>query len=211
MAKIKNAKFITSRADANNYAGFDMPEIAVVGRSNVGKSSFINMLANNKKLAKTSSTPGRTRLINFFEVNITGENNDEQKFMLVDLPGYGYAKAGHSEQNRWKDMIEGYLNKTTHLKSVILLLDIRHEPSIKDLQMFDYLFKCNIDTTVVATKADKISKSMAHKNVMTIAAALKIGAGNIYVTSSETKQGRELVIDRIWQFVCEGKDESLGN
>lgn len=211
MAKIKNAKFIISNADAGGYASFNMPEIAIVGRSNVGKSSFINMLANNKKLAKTSSTPGRTRLVNFFEVCISGENNIEKKLMLVDLPGYGYAKAGHGEQNRWKDMIEGYLNKTTNLKSVILLVDIRHTPSIKDLQMFDYLFKCNIDTTVVATKADKISKSAVRKNVMDIAAALKIGAGNIYVTSSETRQGKEQIIDRIWQFVSEDNNENLGN
>lgn len=211
MAKIKSAKFIVSRADANSYAGFNMPEIAVVGRSNVGKSSFINMLANNKKLAKTSSTPGRTRLINFFEIVATAENNREQKFMLVDLPGYGYAKAGHAEQNRWKDMIEGYFNKTTNLKSVILLVDIRHTPSIKDLQMFDYLFRCNIDTTVVATKADKISKSMVRKNIMDIAAAFKIGAGNIYVTSSETRVGKEQIIDRIWQFASGGNNESLGD
>ena len=210
MANIKSAKFIKSEADAKAYAGFSMPEIAVVGRSNVGKSSFINMLANNKKLAKTSSTPGRTRLINFFEFVGSAENQQE-KFMLVDLPGYGYAKAGHAEQNRWKDMIEGYLNKTVDLKSIILLVDIRHEPSIKDLQMFDYLFRCNINTTIVATKQDKLSKSQVHKNVVMIAKAFKIGIDNIFVVSSETKFGKEKVVDRIWQFVIGGSNEDLGD
>ena len=100
MANIKSAKFIKSEADSKSYAGFSMPEIAVVGRSNVGKSSFINMLANNKKLAKTSSTPGRTRLVNFFEF-LGADGAETQKFMLVDLPGYGYAKASATEQNRW--------------------------------------------------------------------------------------------------------------
>lgn len=210
MANIRSAKFIKSEADAKSYAGFSMPEIAVVGRSNVGKSSFINMLANNKKLAKTSSTPGRTRLVNFFEFLGTDGLNS-QKFMLVDLPGYGYARASATEQNRWKDMIEGYLNKTANLKSIILLVDIRHEPTIKDLQMFDYLFRCNINTTVVATKCDKLSKSQVHKNVVAIAKAFKIGIDNIFVTSAETRFGRDQIIDRIWQFANGGNNEDLGD
>ncbi len=210
MANIRNAKFIKSEANANNYVGFGMPEIAVVGRSNVGKSSFINMLANNKKLAKTSSTPGRTRLVNFFEFIISQENISKN-FMLVDLPGYGYAKAGHAEQDRWKDMIEGYLNKTPNLKAIVLLVDIRHEPSIKDLQMFDYLFRCNINTTIVATKADKLSKTQINKNLVVIAKAFKIGIDNIFVTSAETRQGKEQITNRIWQFVQGGENENLGN
>lgn len=210
MIKIKSAKFITSASNANNYQGYNMPEIAVVGRSNVGKSSFINMLANAKKLARTSSTPGRTRLINFFEFNATDGNRDEN-FMLVDLPGYGYARAGHDELNRWKDMIEGYFNVTRNLKAVVLLLDIRHEPSIKDLQMFDYLFRCNIDITIVATKHDKLPKSQVPKAVNQIAATLKVGKDNIYITSSETKFGKESVLNRLWQFVDGDKNESLGN
>ena len=210
MVNVKSAKFIKSESNAANYAGFSMPEIAVVGRSNVGKSSFINMLANNKKLAKTSSTPGRTRLINFFEF-VAAENNNVKNFMIVDLPGYGYAKAGHAEQDRWKTMIEGYLNKTTSLKSIILLVDVRHEPSIKDLQMFDYLFRCNINTTIVATKADKLSKSQINKSVVEIAKAFKIGVDNVYVTSSETRQGKERVTERIWQFVQGDNNEDLGD
>lgn len=211
MTKIKSSKFVLSVADSSKYQSFNMPEIAIVGRSNVGKSSFINMLANTKKLAKTSSTPGRTRLVNFFEFVITDEENTSANFMLVDLPGYGFAKAGHDEQNRWKNMIEGYFAKTTNLKMVVMLVDIRHEPSIKDLQMFDFLFRCNIDTTIVATKADKLSKSQIAKNITLIAKTLKVGIDNIFVTSSETRLGKEKVTERIWQFVQGGNDESLGN
>lgn len=199
-----------SYADASGYAGFNMPEIAIVGRSNVGKSSFINLLADNKKLAKTSSTPGRTRLVNFFEF-VAKDQNDEKKFMLVDLPGYGFAKAGHAEQNRWKDMIEGYLNKTTNLKAVILLVDIRHEPTIQDLQMFDYLFRCNIATTIVATKLDKVSRAEAARNKVSIAAKFKVGIDNVFLTSSEKKIGKEPLIDRIWQFVEGNDNENLGD
>lgn len=210
MARIKNAKFIKSEANLSGFAGFSMPEIAVVGRSNVGKSSFINMLANNKKLAKTSSTPGRTRLVNFFEF-LGSDNNNDKKFMLVDLPGYGFAKASTAEQNRWKDMIEGYLDITQNLKNIILLVDIRHEPTIKDLQMFDYLFRCNINTTIVATKADKLSKSQIQKNIAQIAKSFKIGIDNIFVTSAENGYGKDKIVDRIWQFVCGGNDENLGD
>lgn len=210
MAKIKNAKFIKSVADAKAYDGFSLPEIAVVGRSNVGKSSFINLLANNKKLAKTSSTPGRTRLINFFEFEMK-DDSVEKKLMLVDLPGYGYAKANHGEQNRWKTMIEGYFEKTNNLKSVVLLVDIRHEPTIQDLQMFDYLFKMNIDITVVATKADKVSKAEANRNKLKIASVFKIGAGNVFVTSSEKAIGKQDIVDRLWQFVKGEQYEDLGD
>jgi len=210
MVNVKNSKFVLSYANAAGYAGFSVPEIAVVGRSNVGKSSFINLLADNKKLAKTSSTPGRTRLVNFFDFTIRDDKN-EKKFMLVDLPGYGYAKAGHSEQNRWKDMIEGYLNKTKELKAVILLVDIRHEPTMQDLQMFDYLFRCNIATTIVATKVDKVSKTEANKNKVGIAARFKVGIDNVFLSSSEKKVGKQAILDRIWQFVGGATNENLGN
>ena len=200
MAKLKNAKFVTSVADANRYAGFDMPEIAVVGRSNVGKSSLINMLAGTKKLAKTSSTPGRTRLVNFFEFEIANESL-AKKFMLVDLPGYGYAKANHAEQNRWKDMIESYFAKTSHLKGVLLLVDSRIEPTMNDLVMFDYLFKNNINTSIIATKADKLSKAQISRQKIAIAAKLKVGAQNIFVSSSEKSMGKDQIAERLWQFV----------
>ena len=200
MAKLKNARFITSVADASGYAGFGMPEIAIVGRSNVGKSSLINMLAGTKKLAKTSSTPGRTRLVNLFEFEISGENT-AKKFVLVDLPGYGFAKAGHSEQNRWKDMIETYFLRASHLKGVLLLVDSRIEPTINDLIMFDYLFKNNIGTTIIATKTDKLSKAETERQKVKIAAKFKVGKENIFVSSSEKGVGKDQIAERIWQLV----------
>ena len=119
MTKVKQAKFLKSESKiANNFEGFSLPEIAIVGRSNVGKSSFINGFCNNSKLAKTSSTPGRTRLVNFFEI--------DSKFVLVDLPGYGFAKAGKQEKDKWESMIDGYFQNSKNLVAVIMLVDIRH-------------------------------------------------------------------------------------
>lgn len=203
MAKLKNAKFITSVADASSYAGFSLPEIAIVGRSNVGKSSFINMLASSKKLAKTSSTPGRTRLVNLFEMQVE-QNQNTTKFVLVDLPGYGFAKVSAEEQNRWKNMIESYFAKSKNLVGVLLLVDIRHEPSMKDLVMFDYLFKNNIATTIVATKTDKLSRAETSRNKVMIASKFKVGIENIYLSSSEKGVGKDEIASRIAQFVQGG-------
>jgi GTP-binding protein len=213
MITVKSAKFVKSAVDASGFADFSMPEIAVVGRSNVGKSSFINMLAGNSKLAKTSSTPGRTRLVNYFEMQLADSTakSKTMPLMLVDLPGYGYAKASASEQNRWKDMIETYFDGAQNLKCVMLLVDIRHEPTIKDLQMFDYLFRYNISTTIIATKADKLSKNEIRKSVTAIAGAFKVGIGNILVTSSEKKLGKEVVLERMAQFAKGADNEDLGD
>lgn len=192
--KIKNIKFIKSAAAASQIEGTNgLPEIAVVGRSNVGKSSFINMLASNKKLAKTSSMPGRTRLINLFNV--------DDQFILVDLPGYGYAKASADEQNKWARMIEEYLQEKKNLKSVILLVDIRHEPSVKDQQMLDWLVHFGVPVSIIATKLDKIKKSEKPKCVRTIAQTLKVGIENIIVTSAETGEGKAEVEKRLDQIL----------
>lgn len=192
--KIKNIAFVKSLSNINQYNDENkLPEIAVVGRSNVGKSSFINMLAGNKKLAKTSSTPGRTRLINLFNV--------DDVFMLVDLPGYGYAKASAAEQRNWASMIEGYLHGSEQLKSVILLIDIRHKPSEKDVQMLEWLVHYNISVSIIATKFDKIKKSEKIKCLNIIAQTLKIGIENIIVTSAENGFGKDAVLDRIEQIL----------
>ena len=193
--EIKNIKFIKSfSVVSGKEEELDKPQIAIVGRSNVGKSSFINMLASNKKLAKTSSMPGRTRLINLFGVN--------NEFLLVDLPGYGYAKATTEEQNRWAKMINDYLKSVQNLKACVLLLDIRRTPSEKDLEMLNYLVFYNIPVLFVITKLDKIKKSELEKNKMIIASALKTGKENLIAISSETGEGKKEICDKILQILA---------
>ena len=193
MKTIKNAAFLKSEAEIKDFNGFGVPEIVILGRSNVGKSSFINMLSNNSKLAKVSATQGKTKLINFFLFN--------KEFVLVDLPGYGYAQTSKLEMQRWEKMINEYLVKSKHLVASILLVDIRHKPTAQDVQMLNYLAFNNIPVTIVATKYDKIKKSERLKNLTEIAQTLKIGVENIYSISSETSYGKESIIDRIYQFV----------
>ena len=147
---INQAKFVTSVGQGQTYPAPLACEIAVVGRSNVGKSSLINCLTNNQKLAKTSQTPGKTRLVNYFLMN--------NAFYLVDLPGYGFAKRSKDEQTEWGELIGGYM-ASGRPKHLFLLVDIRHEPSPEDREMFQWTLHAGVPFTVVATKADKISKS----------------------------------------------------
>lgn len=196
MKTIKSAVFLKSDATADTYKSFNMPEIMLVGRSNVGKSSLLNMLSNNSKLAKVSSAQGKTKLINFFCFN--------KQFVLVDLPGYGYAATSKVEQQKWSKMIDGYIEKTKNLTSAILLVDIRHNPTAQDIQMLDYLTFNNIPVTIVATKYDKIKKSERTTKLSNIASTLKVGVENIYLVSSETGFGKDALVDRLYQFV-EGK------
>ena len=148
--KIKDATFITSVASADKFLKTDKPIIAVAGKSNVGKSSLINMLANQKKLAKTSVTPGRTRLINYFDFG---------EFVLADLPGYGYAKVSHDEKIRWSELMEAYFSTGRDIRLVVQLIDMRHAPSQQDIDMLDYMTECGIPFVVALTKADKLNKT----------------------------------------------------
>lgn len=193
MKTIKNAIFLKSDATAETYKSFGLPEVVVVGRSNVGKSSLINMLSNNSKLAKVSSQQGKTKLINFFMFN--------KEFILVDLPGYGYAATSKVEQQKWGKMIDGYLEKSKDLVASILIVDIRHNPTEQDKQMFDYLTFNNIPVTIVATKYDKIKKAERTQKLSAIANAFKVGTENIYLASSETAFGKDDLVKRIYQFV----------
>lgn len=193
MKTVKSAVFIKSESELENYKGFDLPEIILLGRSNVGKSSFINMLANNSKLAKVSATQGKTKLVNFFLFN--------KEFVLVDLPGYGYAEASKLEQQRWAKMIDAYLDTSKNIANAILVVDIRHTPTNQDVQMLEYLTFHNIPVTIVATKYDKIKKSERSKNLSNIASTLKVGIENIYLISSETAYGKDNIVNRIYQFV----------
>ncbi len=190
---IRTATFLKSVSDFTGYKGFNVPEIIIVGRSNVGKSSIINMLANNKKLAKVSATQGKTKLANFFMFN--------NEFVLVDLPGYGYAEAGKSEQNRWKNMMDGYFKVSKNLKMAILLVDIRHKPTEQDIEMLEYFVFNGIAVTVVATKYDKIKRSEKMQKLSCIANTFNMGTGNIVLTSSESSFGKQELIDRIYQFI----------
>lgn len=188
--KIKNAEFLYSAGYPDQLTEQKVPEIAVAGRSNVGKSSFINFITGNGKLAKTSKEPGRTRLVNYFLVN-GGE------FMLVDLPGYGFARVSDEEKLKWAELIEAYFKSPAALRHVFLLLDIRREPGEGDVRMLNYMYHYVIPFTVILTKADKLSRMQAIDRRRKIAAALKIGADNIIISSSYAKQGKEDILTRI--------------
>lgn len=192
--EINNARFVQSVSNGGEIPSFGAPEIAIAGKSNVGKSSFINFMTNRNKLARTSADPGRTRLVNFFEIN-NGE------FFLVDLPGYGYAKVSKEEKSKWGPMIEGYLHNGKNLVHVFVLLDIRHDPTREDMQLINYLFHYNFQFSVIATKADKLSKMQQKKALQNIATKVGIGVDNVYAISSYEKTGKEAILDRIAQIL----------
>ncbi|MDO5047621.1 MAG: ribosome biogenesis GTP-binding protein YihA/YsxC [Anaerococcus sp.] len=167
-----------------------MDEIAFVGRSNVGKSSFINSFLNRKALAKTSSKPGKTRTINFYRIN--------DKFRLVDLPGYGYAKVDKKEKEKWNHLINTYLNEREDLKEVFLLVDIRHEPTTLDKQMYDWIRSSGFIGFVIATKFDKIKKGQVHKHIKAIKDKLEIeDEGLIFAYSSLSKHNKDVLEEQI--------------
>jgi len=191
--EIKNAVFVKSIKDMSNYDLATLPEVAMIGRSNVGKSSLINYLTNNYKLAKTSGIPGKTRLINYFLIN--------SEFYLVDLPGYGYAKTAKTEKESWQLMIEDYLNDNKNLKVLLLLADIRHEPSQDDKTMVDYLRYYGMPYIVVATKADKLSNAQRQKKLMDISFHLKVDKNEVLVTSVNDKIGKDKLLNEIEEFI----------
>ena len=187
--KITSASFLTSVANKNDILNDNIPEFAFVGRSNVGKSSLINSLVNQKKLVKTSSTPGRTRLINYFDIN--------SSFRFVDLPGYGFALAGKSHKILWETLMEDYLIGSPSLKRVFLLVDIRLAPNELDKQMLQYLSYTGKPFTIIATKSDKIPKSKLSGYVKNIANTFGVGTDNIITYSVENPLNKEKLLNII--------------
>ena len=184
---IKKAQFITSLDAFRDYPGIGRPEIAMVGKSNVGKSSMINKLTNNGKLARTSAEPGKTRLINLFNLN--------DEIVLVDLPGYGFARVSRGEKQRWAGMIEGYLAQSKNLKRVLMLVDMRHQPTNDDIDMVNYLRHYGIPFTVAATKADKLSRAEKSRSIPVICRTLAVQPWEIIPFSSEDGTGRDKLLE----------------
>ncbi len=188
-----NVSFIKSASKKAEFILDDLSQVAIVGRSNVGKSSLINMLTNNSKMAKTSSTPGRTRLVNYFNVN--------NQFYLVDLPGYGYAKASKGMTSAWDSVMNDYFVDNERLKVVLLLLDSRHKPTDLDRQMVDYLAGLEIPVLLVLTKIDKISRSELNLNISSISKDLRFSRERIVSTSVLKKLGAVELTKALEEFI----------
>ena len=198
---VKSAEFITSAVKPDQYPEALLPEIAFAGRSNVGKSSLINTLVNRKRLVKTSATPGRTQLINFFAVN--------GAFYLVDLPGYGYARVPAAIKKKWGPMIEEYLKNRASLQAVTLIMDIRRTPGVEERNFIDWLHLYHIPVIPVLTKADKLSKNKRNKQVQLITAALEIDREALTLFSARTRLGKDQLWNRIAAVVAPAALEEI--
>ena len=197
---IKNATFITSAATASQFITPEKPMIAVCGKSNVGKSSFINMLANKKKLAKTSSEPGRTRLVNYFDFG---------EFILADLPGYGFARVSKGEKEKWAKTLDQFFKDKEKIAHVFMLVDSRHDPTADDVQMIEFLHYHTIPFTVTLTKSDKLSRMKLKEHIKAIAADLYLTPSNMLATSSETGYGKNDVLTKIKSVIEVANDPDL--
>ena len=189
---IKNATFVTSAAKKEQFITPTKPMIAVCGKSNVGKSSFINMLANQKKLAKTSSEPGRTRLVNYFDFG---------EFLLADLPGYGFARVSKGEKEKWAKTLDSFFQDRENISHVFMLVDSRHDPTADDVQMIQYLHYYTLPFTIVLTKSDKLSKMKLKEHLRAIAADLYLAPDNLLATSSETGYGKDTVLKKLREII----------
>ena len=195
---IKNVNLETVCGITSSFPENTLPEIAFAGKSNVGKSSLINAIMNRKSLARTSSQPGKTQTINFYNVN--------DAFYLVDLPGYGYAKVNEEVKAKWGKMVERYLRQSKQLRAVFLLIDIRHEPSANDRQMYDWIISQGYHPIIIATKLDKLKRSQVPSALKTVREGLKAGKETIILPfSALTKQGREEIYEVIDRLIEPGE------
>lgn len=192
--KITSVEFVTSAVRRSQYPVDKKPEFLLVGRSNVGKSSFINTLVNRKSLARISSIPGKTQTLNFYLIN--------DLFYLVDVPGYGFAKVSKQLKNKFGLIIEDYLKERNCLKMVFMLIDFRHKPTNDDVLMYEYLKYYNIPVTIIATKSDKVSKNSYEKNKKIIKEALNlIDTDDLVLFSATAKEGKKEVHDKILSMI----------
>lgn len=194
--RITQAEFVTSAARLTQVPPAELPEVAFAGRSNVGKSSLINTLVMRKGLVKTSSTPGKTRLLNFFVVN--------GKYGFVDLPGYGYARGSKAERAGWGPLIEGYLKRRETLRAVVLIMDARHEPFSGDLELAEWLDHQGISAIYVATKADKLKRGRRAEQRKKMAQTLGVPAESLILFSAKTRHGRP----ELWRAIKEACEEA---
>jgi len=193
---IRNIEFLGGMSEKGGWRPpSDLPEIAFAGRSNVGKSSLLNTLVRRKSFARVSRTPGRTREINFFRVN--------NGFVLVDLPGYGYARISKEKKAEWRPLIGEYLRRTTQLRGIVLLLDIRREPSDDDRAMLDFLADVEVPTIVALTKSDKLSKTAAQARAAEISRVLSLETDQVIQFSSHTGEGREELLEAILALLAQ--------
>ena len=190
---ITSAEFVKSAVKPSHYPSTDLPEIAFTGRSNVGKSSLINSLVNRKHMVKTSSTPGRTQLINFFIINKT--------ISFVDLPGFGYAKVPDSVRKSWGPMIETYLSTRNTLKGVVLIMDIRRIPGLQELNFIEWLHYYHIPSILILTKSDKLSKIKQKNQHLSIAKALSVNQEELILFSAKSRMGKNEVWDAIGRLI----------
>ncbi len=190
---IKSAEFVKSAVKPSQYPSAELPEIAFAGRSNVGKSSLINTLVNRKHLVKTSSTPGRTQLINFFIIN--------KAFLFVDLPGYGYARVPASVKKSWGPMVETYLSTRKTLKGVVLIMDIRRKPGLQELNFIDWLDYYSISSILILTKTDKLSKTKQIKQRLSIAKDLGVDNNALILFSAKSSRGKDSVWDAVDRLI----------
>lgn len=201
MITIRKAEYLTSAVDSKGYPEGTEPEIALAGRSNVGKSSLINKFINRKNLARTGNTPGKTQMLNFYRIN--------DAWTFVDLPGYGYAKVSKEKKANWGKMMQEYFSRRENLRAVIQVVDIRHEPSVEDQEMHAFLRTRGLPVLVVATKADKISKGQWGKHLSQIAKSLEIPDWHLIVPySAETGLGVEELHKAVEEILAEPDEES---